>query len=198
MAAQILRQTVQFLHITVFQERLEIVSAVRCSPLQHLLMQIVHFHESNSGGIVYTAHDRGVVTWLAASAMIADSLRRLERSPVPDILHLIAGDNPADDCIQPVVIGGNQSSSAIVQLQCRINQCIGNSILSKLRANGTHNHFLWFSPATMNPPIITLSPVCTKLRVLMLPRIELVSGLRSYTSTRATPVVLFTPRTIAV
>ena len=50
----------------------------------------------------------------------------------------------------------------------------------------------------MNPPIITLSPVCTKLRVLMLRRIELVSGLRSYTSTRATPVVLFTPRTIAV
>ena len=28
--------------------------------------------------------------------------------------------------------------------------------------------------------------------------IELVSGLRSYTSTRATPVILFTPRTIAV
>ena len=38
----------------------------------------------------------------------------------------------------------------------------------------------------MKPPIITLSPVCTKLRVLMLPRIELLSGLRSYTSTRAT------------
>ena len=29
-------------------------------------------------------------------------------------------------------------------------------------------------PATMNPPIITLSPVCTKARVLMLPSIELL------------------------
>ena len=28
----------------------------------------------------------------------------------------------------------------------------------------------------MNPPIITLSPVCTKARVLMLPRIELAVG----------------------
>ena len=35
MAAQFLRQTVQFLHITIFQERIETVSAVRCSPLQH-------------------------------------------------------------------------------------------------------------------------------------------------------------------
>ena len=26
-------------------------------------MQIVHFHKSNAGGVVYTAHDRGVVTW---------------------------------------------------------------------------------------------------------------------------------------
>ena len=63
MAAQILRQTVQFLHITLFPERLAIVSAIRCSLLQHLLIQIVHFHESNSGGVVYAAHDRGVVTW---------------------------------------------------------------------------------------------------------------------------------------
>ena len=31
MAAQILRQTVQFLHITVFQERLQFESAVRYS-----------------------------------------------------------------------------------------------------------------------------------------------------------------------
>ena len=30
-----------------------------------VLIQIVHFHESNSGGVVYATHDRGVVTWLA-------------------------------------------------------------------------------------------------------------------------------------
>ena len=36
-------------------------------------IQIVYFYEPNSGGVVHTTHNRGVVTWLAASAMIADS-----------------------------------------------------------------------------------------------------------------------------
>ena len=37
-----------------------------------ILLQIVHFYESNSGGVVCAAHDRGVVApW--SSAMIADS-----------------------------------------------------------------------------------------------------------------------------
>ena len=51
-------------------------------------------------------------------------------------------------------------------------------------------NFGWL-PRTMKPPIITLSSVWTKLRVLMLPRIESALELRSYTSTRPTPVVLF-------
>ena len=47
-------------------------------------------------------------------------------------------------------------------------------MLSKLRTNRTYNDSLWrVPPATTNPPIITLSPVCTKLRVLMLRRVEL-------------------------
>ena len=48
---------------------------------------------------------------------------------------------------------------AVVQLQCRISQNIGNAILRELRANGANNHPLWSIPWTMNPPIITLSPV---------------------------------------
>ena len=34
----------------------------------------------------------------------------------------------------------------------------------------------FFAPVTMKPPIITLLSVCTNLRVLILPFIELVSG----------------------
>ena len=37
-------------------------NAVCCDSLQHLLIQIVHFRQSDSGGVVQTAYDRGVVT----------------------------------------------------------------------------------------------------------------------------------------
>ena len=84
--------------------------------------------------------------------MIADSLPSLGAWPLFRISrHLIAGDNPADDRIMPVIIRGNQSSSAVMQLQCRISQCIGNTIVSKLWANGAHNHSLWFSPLNNEP-----------------------------------------------
>src|SRR4029079_3663195 len=63
---------------------------------------------------------------------------------VPDIASLIAGDNPTDYRLLPVIIRGNQSSAAIVQLQGGITQCIGNAILSELRAYGANNHPLWF------------------------------------------------------
>ena len=42
--------------------------------------------------------------------------------------------------VAPVVIRGNQSARAVVQLQCRISQCSGNAILSKLRTYGTNNY----------------------------------------------------------
>ena len=51
----------------------------------------------------------------------------------------------------PVIIRGNQSSSAVVQLQCRISQCIGNTVLSELRTNGANNYPLWFSPLNNEP-----------------------------------------------
>src|SRR6184192_2484795 len=57
------------------------------------LMQIVYFHQGNSGGAVYTAHDGGVVT----RGQVPNDRRfpRIPRSPtaIDDILHLILSDN---------------------------------------------------------------------------------------------------------
>ncbi len=64
---------------------------------------------------------------------------------VLDLDDLAGRDNPADDCMLPVIIRGNQSASAIVQFQCRISECIGNAISRELRTNGTHNHSLFGS-----------------------------------------------------
>ena len=79
--------------------------------------------------------------------MIADSLLSAGARPLAmDIVNLVAVDDPADYGVLPVIIGSNQSASAVVQLQCRISQCIGNAILSELRAYGTNNYPLWFGP----------------------------------------------------
>src|SRR5881394_3977953 len=109
-------------------------------------MQIVHFHESNSGSVAYPAHNRGVITgWQVSNhrrfARVARSV-----AAVLNILDLILGDDPADDGRLPVIIGGNQSSIAIVQFQYRIGQWIGNAILTELRPNGSNNHTLWCCP----------------------------------------------------
>src|SRR5258708_2536065 len=99
-----------------------------------MLMQIVHFHESNSSGAVYPTHDRRVV----ARRKLCDNRRfpSVTRcvTAVLDFLHLRVGDDPADDGTLPVIIRGNQSSSAIVQFQCWILQWIGNSVLTELGA----------------------------------------------------------------
>src|ERR1700675_2165531 len=50
----------------------------------------------------------------------------------------------------------------------------------------------------MKPAITTSVPVLTKARVLILASLEAAARSRSYTSTKATPVVLLLPRTIAV
>ena len=54
-------------------------------------MQVVHFYERNSGGVVYPAHDGGVVTrW-----KVGDDRRfarvRWSVAAVLNVLHLIAG-----------------------------------------------------------------------------------------------------------
>ena len=114
-------------------------------------MQVVHFHERNSSGVVYPTHDGGVVTrW-----EVCDDRRfaRVRRSvaAVLNVLHLIAGDDSADDRLLPVVVRGQSKPRAIVQFQCRISQGIRNAILAELRANGTYDHVLWLSPLYDEP-----------------------------------------------
>src|SRR6266446_597812 len=106
------------------------------------LMQIVYFHQGNSGGGIYTAHDGGVVTrWQVPNDR---RFPRIPRSPtaIDDILHLVLSDNPADDRSLPVIIRSNQISGAIVQFQCGILQRVGNAKLTELRANGAYDHSL--------------------------------------------------------
>src|SRR6266436_6324775 len=105
-------------------------------------MQIVHFHESNSRGAVYTAYDSRVVTrWQICNNRRFPSVSR-RVTAVLDFLHLVMGDNPADDRSLPIIIAANQSAIAIVQFQGRILQRIGNTVLTKLRANGAYDHSL--------------------------------------------------------
>ena len=76
--------------------------------------------------------------------MIADSKGSPGSVPAgSDVVDLVSGDNPTDDRRRPAVIRGNQRSSAVMQLQCRISQRIGNAILSKLWANRPNNDSLW-------------------------------------------------------
>src|SRR5205807_6165695 len=106
-------------------------------------MKIVHFHQSNSGGAVYPAHDRRVV----ASRKLCDNRRfpSITRcvTAVLDFLHLVMGDDPADDRGLPIIIATNQSARTIVQFQGRILQWIGNPKLTELRADGADDHSLW-------------------------------------------------------
>ena len=69
-------------------------------------MQVVHFHERNSGGVVYATHDGGVVTWWK----VCDDRRfvrvRWSVAAVPNVLDLVVGDDAADDRLLPVVVRG--------------------------------------------------------------------------------------------
>src|SRR5258705_11214 len=109
-------------------------------------MQVVHFHERNSGGVVYSTHDGGVVT----RREVCDDRRfaRVRRSvaAVLNVLDLVLGNDAVDYRMLPVVIRGNQSPGTIMQFQCRIGHCIWNSVLIELRTDRTHNHTLWLSP----------------------------------------------------
>src|SRR5260370_1158476 len=106
-------------------------------------MQIVYFHQSNAGRVVHTTHNRGVV----ARWQLRDDCRVIwvawSVAAIYDVLHLVSGDNPADDRRHPIVIRGNQSSRAIMQFQGRISQWIGHRVLSEIRTNSTNNNSLW-------------------------------------------------------
>src|SRR5207248_406070 len=108
-------------------------------------------HERDSSGVVYPTHNGGVVT----RGEVCDD-RRFARVPrsvsaVLNVLHLIGGDDSANDRMLPVVVRPNQSPSAVVQFQCRISHWIWNSVLTELRANGTYDHVLWLSPLYDEP-----------------------------------------------
>src|SRR5882724_9867128 len=114
-------------------------------------MQIVYLHEANSSHVVYTAHNRGVVTrWQVCDDRRFPSVTGCVPA-VHDVAHLVTGDNSTDYRAHPVVIKGNQSSRAIVQLQRWIKQRIGNSILSKLRTYGANNHPLCLDSLNNEP-----------------------------------------------
>ena len=60
------------------------------------LMQIVHFHERNSGGVVYPTHDGGVVTrWEVCNDRGFACVRR-SVAAVLNILDLVLGDDAAE------------------------------------------------------------------------------------------------------
>ena len=84
--------------------------------------------------------------------MIADSFVGWGVAAAPDIAHLFAGDNPADDRMSP--------SYRLRQskLPCRRAAPMSDQpvhwerrIELELRANGAHNHPLWFSPLNNEP-----------------------------------------------
>src|SRR5204863_288522 len=65
---------------------------------------------------------------------------------VLNIADLIAVDNAPEYRRLPVIIRSNQCSTAIVQFQSWIIQCIGDPILRELGTNGTNDHPLWSRP----------------------------------------------------
>src|SRR5262249_61583769 len=62
---------------------------------------------------------------------------------VLNLAYLTPADNSAVYRRLPVIIGGNQCSSPVVQFQYRIGQHIGHTILGELRANATNDDSLW-------------------------------------------------------
>src|ERR1044071_9234159 len=113
-----------------------------------LLIQIVHLDQSNSNSVVYTAYDGGVVARLQVC-----NDRRLARhsrhmATVLNIADLTASDDSTEYRRLPVIVGSNHCSSAVVQFQHRIRQCIGDPILRELRTNRTNDHPLW--PSALN------------------------------------------------
>src|SRR5204862_454000 len=115
--------------IAEFARKIWIVNALRCDGLQHLLIQIVPFHECNSGHVVNSTRDRHVITYRQVFYDRRFTSVSGCMASVHDVDDLIIGDNSADDRTHPVIIRANQSSRAIVQLQRRVVQWVENPIL---------------------------------------------------------------------
>src|SRR5215471_1544558 len=106
-------------------------------------MQVVHLHERYAGGVVYPAHNSGVVTrWkIGDDRRFAWVCRGV--AAVLNILDLVVSDDAADYRLLPIIVGGDQSSVSVVEFQCWISQEIRNPVLAKLTANSTYDHVLW-------------------------------------------------------
>ena len=107
-----------------FFAALSTIALIRLYFFRHLLIQIVHFYQSDAGGIVHAAHDSGVVTrrqvcddrrFASVTGCVAAGL---------DVANLVGGNNPADDRCCPVVIGGNQRARA----SCSSNVGLANAL----------------------------------------------------------------------
>src|SRR5262245_46228255 len=96
-------------------ERLQLEANVKCHSIQ-----IVHFHESNSGGVIHTTHDRGVVTWRQVGNDRGFPSVCWSMATVPDVTYLVGGNGASYDRMNPVIIRGNQSASTIMQFKRRI------------------------------------------------------------------------------
>src|SRR5205807_2245479 len=83
--------------------------------LEGVLIQIVHFYESNADNDVLATHDRGVVTrWESCNDRRLAWLSR-GMPAVLDSADLVSSDDAADYCMLPVIIRANQCLSAVVQ-----------------------------------------------------------------------------------
>ena len=110
--------------------------------------------------------------------MIADSLHiRWSPSTVDDVLDLIVCNNAPDYRSLPVIVEANQCARALCSSNVGLANTLGtpNGVSSGPMAR-IMTLFGWL-PWTMKPPIITLSSVWTKLRVLMLASMD-VAGAR--------------------
>ena len=101
-----------------------------------LPVQVVYFHESNPGRVVYTPHNRGVVSRLQVR-----NYRRLRWVSWSMPARLNSGDlagceDATDYRMLPVIVRGNQSSCAIVQFQGGISQCNWEYYMEAHRAQG--------------------------------------------------------------
>ncbi len=81
-------------------------------------------------GVIYAAEDRGVVAgwqrWLRYDGPLPPVPGSV--AAAPDLLYLVAGDNPADYRRSPIIIRRNQIPCAVMQFQGGISQGIRNII----------------------------------------------------------------------
>src|SRR5207237_8981926 len=101
--------------------------------LPPFLVQPVHFDQRDTDRVVLAAHNRGVISW--RERRDDGALKIIGRRKTGGLnLGLLA--------VSPVVVKGDEGAIAIMQLQRRIGQRLGNAILGQGGANGAHDYIL--------------------------------------------------------